>query len=361
MTAAGVITVRAPYGYSPHAGRWLCPAREHWGVAPHQRLSPELERRLAFTATQTGSFEKAAILAEHWGSSISDDTIHALVQRAGARVLATPAPPALKKPCEPDFSLVIMMDGWMVRERGAQWGAPPQEAKLERVAWREVKSAVIYRLDQRAENQSGRGLLIEKKVVACAPGTAPLEFGAAVQQEAMRCGMARAREVLVVADGAPWIWGIIQDRFASATKTLDFYHGSQHLWELAHHLHPDNAQAARQWIEPLLHSLLHDRHHRVVETLEELLCPREGSPAETLPSPALVTGVEYFRTHREHLDYAALASRGAPIGSGSMESQCSQFQDRLKRRGQFWSPEGLRHLLALDVAVKNRAYTHLWN
>jgi hypothetical protein len=367
ITAVGLVTVQAPYGFSSHADGWCCPAREHWGLAERQRLSPEFEQRLTFTATQTGSFEKASALAECWGCSISDDAIHALVQRVGARALVTPPPTPLKKPSEPAFSLVIMMDGWQMRERGVQWGAPPQDAKLERIAWHEVKSAVMYRLEQRAENQSGRGQLIEKKVVACAPNTAPLEFGAAVQAEAMRCGLARAQEVFVVADGAVWIWRLTQDRFATATKILDFYHASQHLWDLAHHLHPGASEAARQWIEPLLHSLRHDPEHRVIETLEALLSPSpKASPAEApsveaSPDPALVTKVEYFRNHRDHLDYATLAARGAPIGSGSMESQCSQFQNRLKRRGQFWSPDGLRHLLALDVAVKNRTYTHFWN
>jgi len=44
-----------------------------------------------------------------------------------------------------------------------------------------------------------------------------------------------------------------------------------------------------------------------------------------------------------------------------MESACSQFQNRLKRRGQFWTRQGLRHLLAIDVAIKNESFTHLWN
>jgi hypothetical protein len=29
---------------------------------------------------------------------------------------------------------------------------------------------------------------------------------------------------------------LIEDRFSQATKTLDFYHGSEHLWSLARHL-----------------------------------------------------------------------------------------------------------------------------
>jgi hypothetical protein len=56
-----------------------------------------------------------------------------------------------------------------------------------------------------------------------------------------------------------------------------------------------------------------------------------------------------FLNHRDHLDYQAVAERGAPIGTGAVESECSQFQDRFKRAGKFWTRPGLRNLLALGV------------
>lgn len=355
MTVSGSVRIEAIRGYSRARGSWVCPVREQWGLANWARLSPEFEERLTYTATEAGSFEKAAELAGRWGSPISDDAIHALVQRAGDRSkqIELPALPP-PKAGEPAFSLVIMIDGWMARERGQDWGAAPGPPPQERVAWREVKSAVVYRLEDRAENSSGRGMLIEKKVVAVAPGTDVVDLGAMIQAQAMRCGMARATEVFVVADGAVWIWNLIEDRFAWATKTLDFYHGSEHLWALAHHLHPDCPDKATAWIKPLLHQLRHDPAHCVVNTLEELL-------AQNSSDALLTRGVGYFQAHRDHMDYANLADRNAPIGSGSMESACSQFQDRLKRRGQFWSPQGLANILSIDVAVKNRTLHHLWN
>src|SRR6266436_1917387 len=152
----------------------------------------------------------------------------------------------------------------------------------------------------------------QKNVVACASGTEPLEFGAAVQQEALRCGLARAKEVFVVADGAVWIWRLVEDRFAAATKTLDFYHASENLWELARHLHPGPGEAG-PWVEPLLHQLRHHREHRLIESLEKLLSAK--TPASPLPDPFVAGKVEYFRQHRDHLQYASLAARGAPIGS----------------------------------------------
>ena len=175
-----------------------------------------------------------------------------------------------------------------------------------------------------------------------------------IQAQAMRSGLVRAKEVFVVADGVIWIWNLIEDRFREAPKTLDFYHGSEHLWNLAHHLCPESNEAAVAWIKPLLHQLRHAPDHRVIHTLEELLA---GNPAD----PIIKREVTYFQNHRDHLNYADLAARNAPIGSGSMESACGQFQDRLKRRGQFWSPCGLAHMLAVDVAVKNDTLQFLWN
>lgn len=355
MTVSGTITITAIRGYSKATGGWHCPVREQWGLAKWARLSPEFEQRLAYNGAVAGSFQKGAELSMRWGSPISDDAIHAIVQRIAEKNknLDLPACPP-PKPLEPTFNLVIMIDGWMVRQRGVDWGAKPGSSPLERVSWKEVKSAVVYRLEDRAANAAGRGMLIEKKVVAVPPDTDVVDLGALIHAQAMRSGLGRAKEVFIVADGAVWIWNLIEDRFSQATKTLDFYHGSQHLWSLAHHLYPESKEAAAAWVKPLLHQLRHTPEHRVIHTLDELLA---ANPAD----PIISREVGYFQNHRDHLNYADLAARGAPIGSGSMESACSQFQDRLKRRGQFWSPRGLANMLAIDVAVKNGTLQFLWN
>ena len=58
-------------------------------------------------------------------------------------------------------------------------------------------------------------------------------------------GLAQADKVLVIADGAVWIWNLAGDRFAQAHQRLDYYHASQHLWAVAHALHPQDEAAAR--------------------------------------------------------------------------------------------------------------------
>jgi hypothetical protein len=143
----------------------------------------------------------------------------------------------------PVFCLVVMMDGFMVRERGVDWALKPPEAKGSRVEYHEVKAATIYRVDQVAEKESGRRQILQKFWVLTPTQTPPQEFGRTVHAEAIRRGMGNACYVFVLADGAVWIWNIIADRFDSCLKGLDFYHGSTHLWAIAHELFPDQAKA----------------------------------------------------------------------------------------------------------------------
>lgn len=354
LSVAGELRLKAAYGYSSSQETWLTPARVAWAMAPGERTSPELQARMAETAATCGSFEKAARTATLWGTPISDDLAHAQVQKVGRRLVGNPAtdpPPQAKKS---KFSMVLMMDGWMVRERGKDWGKKRRSPGQCRVQWHEVKSAVMFRLEDQATTAGGRGWLIEKHVVLREPETGPLDFGKAVQTEAMRRGLAQAEEVYLVMDGAVWLWCLREDRFKNTTPVLDFHHASQHLWALAFHRFGDQTDEqkaeARAWVEPLLHDLRHGKEKRVIRTLEELLLTREGEQKK------VKTEVTYFITHQDHLHYQAIERRGGPIGSGAVESLCSQLQNRFKRTGQFWTRSGLRHLLAVEEAIRNRDF-----
>lgn len=342
-TVAGTITIRARYGYSRAQKRWVFPVRAAWGLESYQRLSPELQQRLCYTATEVSSYERAAAMARCWGSPVSDDRIHAHVRRQGTAATKLSLPAEKPPPAEPEFCMVIMMDGWMARERGPDWGADEKTPDAQRAVWHEIKSAVIYRLDKRAEKQSGRGLLLQKHVVACPPETEPVDFGAAVQAEAMRRGLGRAKTVYVVIDGAVWLWNVAQDRFATAVKTLDFQHASEHLRAVGQALHGEGSEAARAWEQKHLHDLRHGKEARVVSRLEEIL--KDGKKRSKKTVAVIEREVSYLSGHREHMHYAAMEKAGAPLGSGAMESQNSQWQRRFKTCGQFWRRRGLAPLL----------------
>ena len=207
-----------------------------WGLSPYERKTPELQTRLAYTVTGVGSYAEAETMAATWGTPVSDGCINQPVQSLGSRAQAWGLPTPLAGKSEPSFSRVIRMDGWMARERGADWGAGPRKKNPRRVEWREIKTAVICRLEQRVENASGRGLLLENYTVATAPETSPVEFGRQGHREALRRGLARAPGVSRVMEGAVGWWDLAEDRFKAAVKTLDFHHAREPLHAVAQSL-----------------------------------------------------------------------------------------------------------------------------
>lgn len=358
-TVSGKVQLRARHGRQVQSKKWICPARVAWGLKPYERKTPELQARLAYTATVVGSYAEAETMATTWGTPVSDGNIHQHVQSLGQRAPALILPTPVVQKSEPSFSIVLMMDGWLARERGADWGAGPRKKNPERVDWKEIKSAVIYRLEQRVENVSGRGLLLEKYTVATPPDTSPVEFGKQVHQEALRRGLAQAQFVYLVMDGAVWLWDLAEDRFKDAVKTLDFHHAREHLHAVAESLYGSGTIQAKEWLKAILHRLRHGKETQVVRQLETLL--ETQAQRSTEHQEIVAREVNYFQEHEEHIHYSAMEKAGAPMGSGAVESLGKQLQRRLRGCGQFWSRPGLTSLLHLSVLVKNHDHHHLWN
>lgn len=354
-TVAGEIELKVLHGQDPADGHWGCPVRERWGLGAHRQLSQALEEKLAFTLTATGSYEEAAALVAKWGPPVSRAALHALAQRLGARAEARTQRRLARAPVErqperaPSALAVLMLDGWMVRQRGPGWGK--KRTREKRVEWHEWKTGVYYPQEQSARTEGGRGLLEGKSVVGW-QGDA-VELGRRLHWEAVRGGLARAQHTLLLADGAPWIWNLARDRWAGATQALDFYHASQHLWELGKALHPEE-DAASRWVEAARHRLRHRRHRQVLAEIAALE-PPAGPAGETVRREQA-----YFATHAHRMNYHRLHRRGWPLGSGAVESACRQRQCRFKRCGQFWTATGMRHLAALLEARHNHHWEELW-
>ena len=358
-SVSGKVRLRVRHGRTDRQKPWIYPARVAWGLKPYERKTPELQARLAYTATAVGSYADAEKLATTWGTPVSDGAVHQQVQKLGGQAQALNLPTPLEAKSERPFSMVIMMDGWMARERGVDWGAGPRKKDPQRVNWREIKSAVIYRLEQRVENAAGRGLLLEKYTVATPPETSPVDFGRQVHQEAMRRGLGRAQVVYLVMDGAVWLWDLALDRFKESVKTLDFHHAREHLHAVAESLYGSGSPQSKEWLKAILHRLRHGKETRVVRQLEQLLESQAQRSAEH--QEIIAREVNYFQEHEDHLHYSAMEEAGAPMGSGAVESLGKQLQRRLRGCGQFWGRPGLTSLLRLSVLVKNHDHHHLWN
>lgn len=351
-TSFGKARISVVCGQCKSTRGWETPFRDRLFRGGRGAVSPALERKIVTTVCETGSFEKAARVCGAWGCEPGDDKAMATVRRVGDAC----APALLPRLCDcaagAEDTLVVMMDGWLARFKEARWGNP-KAPRDERVSWHEVKSAVLFRLSQVAEVNKGRRVLITKHIVATPAGTDPVDFGRGVQDEAVRMGLNTAKKVYVIMDGGVYLWGVFRDRFADiAVGQLDYYHASQHLHALAEAPFPGELQKEERgaWTRRLLKNLKAWGPKTLMDAIAEAEQAKIGDKArrETVRRES-----EYFKGHRKHMDYGTARKEGVPIGSGAMESQCSQNQNRFKRRGQFWSKSGFASFLAAYVWYTN--------
>ena len=161
--------------------------------------------------------------------------------------------------------------------------------------------------------------------------------------------------VIVIADGAVWIWNLAADRFPEAVQRLDLFHAKEHLWAVAAALHGEGTPEARAWIKPLEEQMEAGAAPQMIRQLEDLLPTLEASARERVQKE-----VNYFQSHAARMDYAEAKKRGEPSGSGAMESTCAQYQTRFKCTGQFWTTAGDEGLICIQTFWRNNRWHELF-
>jgi hypothetical protein len=219
--------------------------------------------------------------------------------------------------------------------------------------WREARIGAVY--DTRGRDEEG----IDRAGRTTYVGLVHRhyhEFGQRLYVEAMRRGGGQAQELIVLGDGAPWIWELAQMHFPGATQIVDWYHASQHLWTVAHAVYGEGTDRAREWAERQHERLRAGHVDRVVRTLRTL---RTHHPAH---ADLFRTNAEYFRTNRHRMRYHQFRRRGLHIGSGVVESACRHASaDRLKRAGMRWTQRGAQATLNLRLLDLNGRWDAYWH
>lgn len=362
-TRFGPVTLRRTRGWCVRCRRWRFPADAALGLTDTAGYSPSVQEMAALAVSKLPVAEASAVVERLTGVKLPRATLDREARRQGQRAQAkrqaldgqmqTAAGAEqqvrelqLELPLEP-FTLVIEVDAWNLRERDG-WGQSEalRRAGQEPARWHWAYGGTCFRLSQRGQTAGGRPVILSRGFVMTRGGVeAPREQ---LWAEAMRHGLGKARDVLIVADGAVWIWKLAADRFPEARQRLDYYHASEHLWTVARAMHPEDEAAARAWVAPLLEKLKAGDGLEVIENLESLLKRLRGERREAVQS-----GANYLRSHRDRLDYDRARRRGEPLGSGAMESTCRQYQCRFKRPGQFWSERGDESLMCLETFWRN--------
>ena len=348
LTRCGPIRYTRPAYECRRCRQSACPTDACLGVAPHARLSAGVQATLGRLGALMTFAEARTLLAELAGLTVSRETIRQQSTQQGAALLAgqqqarahvaarrEAAPPVVRPRgellVETDGVLVRFQDGWHEVKVGlvAGW-ADGHVQQPSYVAAREPAEAFGPRLLTEAAR---RGAL---EIIGWEGGGSGR-------------GLAVLPPVLVLGDGAPWIWNLAGEQFGARTEIVDYYHAAEHVWTLARALHGAGTEAATAWARAHCTVL----YEQGGSALRRRLQRTRGTTPEAREALRLERG--YFRTNADRMDYPALRARGLPIGSGAIESAARHVvQQRFKRPGMRWSIEGGQALLALRAHFQSR-------
>ncbi len=348
LTTCGLLRWERPWATCLTCGQRFGAGDATLGLGPYQRQSAGVRALVTALGSATDFREASDLLAQTTGLVLSRETVRreteaagtdrADAQAAAATRFAAGTEPAVADPApgvlvaETDGVMVRYLDGWHEVKLGVVGGwlatpdphpaAPPGHLLAPSyVAARQDSAAFAPRLGAEVARRGGL---------------------AVVGWHGVHQGVAALRPVVLLGDGAKWIWVTIADQFGTVTEIVDFYHACEHLTTVAGLLYGPGSAAATAWATARREELLTEG---VDTILPQLKAPDDLSEEAR---KTLTTEQGYFRANRARLQYPTFRAAGLPIGSGAVESSAKHLiQQRLKRAGMRWSDAGGRALIAL--------------
>jgi hypothetical protein len=326
-------------------GRSFFPLDEELGLLPGN-LSPYGYEQLVRLGTWIASFGRAAkLLQALTGIAVSEASARRQTEKAGAAyvVVQDQEEERLRQGpvVEPQGGerLVLGVDGALVPLVGHEWA--------------EVKTLVVGEVQPAA--QGGAEAVVKTEKLSYFSRLSEAEaFKWQATVETHRRGVATAREVATVSDGAEWIQGFIRFHRPDAVRILDLPHVAEHLSLMGEAVYGTDTPAARAWLQEQMTQLKRQGPAPLLATLRSFTCAHEE--LTRLPQH-----LAYLEKRAEQMDYPAYQAAGWPIGSGMVESANKLLvEGRLKGSGMHWARPHVNPLLALRNIVYNDRWDEAW-
>ena len=165
-----------------------------------------------------------------------------------------------------------------------------------------------------------------------------------------------SEEVVVIGDGAAWIWNLSEEYFPGAVEIIDYMHAKSHLYDVAKQAFGETStDAIEGWVEKTEAFLYAGNIREVVACIRAL-----GIGNPTL-SKVIKREVGYFQKHADRMQYQTFMENGYHIGSGLIESACKHVvAQRCKQASMKWSKAGINAILFWRCLLKNGAWDTFW-
>jgi hypothetical protein len=360
LTAVGPVETSRPYYLCSHCHNGQFPADAELDIA-NTEYSPGVRRMLAVVG-QEAPFDQGRqqmeLLAdvvvttkavERTAESIGAD-IAAREQAEIQRAMQLDLPVVVGEPVP---ILYVQMDGTGVPVVKKETVDRPGKVEGQPAHTREVKLGCVF--TQTRWDEEGYAVRDPDSTTYVGAIETAQEFGKRIYLEAWKRGWSRALKRVVMGDGSEWIWNQADQHFPGATQILDLYHASEHLWELARKLHPNDDVQQIRWMRIHQDLLDHCKIKKLLASLQSI----QTSSAEV--AEKLRIEAEYFRRNARRMRYPKFRRQHLFVGTGVIEAGCKTvIGSRCKQSGMFWTVRGANAILALRCCNFNGRFEDYW-
>jgi hypothetical protein len=359
-TVLGPVTITRAWYHCADCKHGLAPRDAELGVAGAS-LSPGLAA-MNDQAAAAAPFAKAAGLLEGLaGVRLTVKRVERAAEASGAAQAAAvrersaliagrklvPLPPSPV----PDM-LYGAIDGTGVTMTAKETAGRQGKGENGRARTREVKLGVFFTQDEvdddgyPVRNQGSSSYIATFEPAAV--------FGGLVKAEGIRRGADHVRQLTILGDGAPWIWGIATGKFPEATQIVDLFHAREHLHDLARLMEFMLLDRKDEWLAARMEDLDYG-------DIDGICRAARVFPLVGVKKDELDTALGYFENNAPRMRYKWFRSRGLFVGSGLVESGCKAvIGQRLKLSGMRWTTTGADAITTLRCQQASRPDDRIW-
>ena len=166
-----------------------------------------------------------------------------------------------------------------------------------------------------------------------------------------------SEEVVVIGDGAAWIWNLSEEYFPGSVEIVDYMHAKSHLYDVAKQAFGETSrETIEDWVqttEPFLYA---------GDTQEVGVRIRALGVGNPMLLEVLEREARYFQKHSKRMQYQTFVEKGYHIGSGLIESACKHVvAQRCKQASMKWRQAGINAVLFWRCLLKSEAWDAFWD
>ncbi len=181
------------------------------------------------------------------------------------------------------------------------------------------------------------------------------DFTGRIYGEAVRRGLDDAQKIVVIGDGARWIWDLARQNFPDAVQIVDLYHAREHLCKLIALLSNGDEKLKTEYRDRWLADLDAGNVEKTIEESKAKL-PKKGERRESA-----LDEIGYFEHNAHRMRYAQYRGEGLFVGSGVVEAGCKNvIGKRLKQSGMEWTVRGANSIISLRCSTISNRITNFW-